>query len=312
MKNFLLLSLILFSLNACTIAGEANSSDENKPVRNSTDKEKTAPDAGGENVSINSDIRKIDFKNFTYEPSCAGEETRKVTVKDGEFSEVKQEDGYVDRFYFTVMSVVYGDVTADGNEDAVILTNCNMGGTGQFTEGFIYELKNEKPSLAARIPGGDRAYGGLKAARVESGLLVVESYDPGEESASCCPEFFLISRYKVSGGKLVESGKAERRELFPAQKVSFPKGATQTTLKLKFDTESDRKRFSLGARKGQILRVFSQKKGVFISLQKGEAETISDEEGTFVGKLSETGEFVIEIQHYTETPDEISVTFEIK
>ena len=37
-----------------------------------------------------SDIRKVDFNNFTFEPSCAGEETKKVTVKNGEFSEEKK------------------------------------------------------------------------------------------------------------------------------------------------------------------------------------------------------------------------------
>ena len=47
-----------------------------------------------------SDIRQVDFKNFTYEPFCAGEKPIKVTVKDGEYSEEKKVDDYIDRFYF--------------------------------------------------------------------------------------------------------------------------------------------------------------------------------------------------------------------
>ena len=59
-------------------------------------------------------IQKVDFKNFTYQPYCAGEDPQKVTVKNGEFSKEEQQDGYTDRFYFNVFSVTYGDLTGDG------------------------------------------------------------------------------------------------------------------------------------------------------------------------------------------------------
>ena len=143
------------------------------------------------------DIRRVDFKNFAYEPFCAGEEKQKVTVKDGEFSEEKQMDGYVDRFYFKVFDVAYGDLNGDGKDEAVILTVCNTGGTGNFSEGFVYSIKARKPSMIARIPGGDRAYGGLRAASVVAGMLVVESNDVGEQGGACCPEFVITTKYKL-------------------------------------------------------------------------------------------------------------------
>ena len=63
-------------------------------------------------VSINaqSDIRKIDFNNFTYEMyDLSGENKIKVAVKNGEFIRDDPED----RFYFNVMGVTYGDLDGD-------------------------------------------------------------------------------------------------------------------------------------------------------------------------------------------------------
>ena len=56
-----------------------------------------------------SDIRKVNFKNFTYQAYCAGEETEKITVKNGEFSSEKKVEDFIDRFYFNIYSVKYGD-----------------------------------------------------------------------------------------------------------------------------------------------------------------------------------------------------------
>src|SRR5687768_9805023 len=95
-------------------------------------------------------INQVDFKNFTYPAHCASETPQKITVKNGEFAEEKQQDGYVDRFYFNVMDIAYGDLNADGREEAIVLTVCNTGGTGNFSEGFVFQIKNGKPVLAAR------------------------------------------------------------------------------------------------------------------------------------------------------------------
>jgi hypothetical protein len=311
MKNILALLIFVFLLNGCNFAANDNQTAANAVNEANIENSQTEKVSDtGSKANVNQDIRKIDFKNFTYNPFCAGEEPRNVTVKDGEFGEEKQEDGYTDRFSFTIFSVNYGDVNGDGNEDAVILSNCNTGGTGQFTEGFIYELKNEKPSLITRIPGGDRAYGGLVEARIEKGILVIESNDVGEQGGACCPEFIVTSLFKFSGGKLVQTGKAERREIYPAQKVSFPKGASSTTVKVKFTKEDDRKRFSLGAKKGQILRVTSPDK-IYPEIRKGDA-AVKEGTGDFTATLNESGEFIIEVQFFTDTEKEVSVTIEIK
>lgn len=238
---------------------------------------------------------------------CAGDKPEKVTVKNGEFSSEKQMDGYVDRFYFNVMSVAYGDVTGDNRDEAIVLTSCNTGGTGNFTEGFIYSSKAGKPSLLARIPGGDRAYGGLRKARVENGLLVVESNDVGEMGGACCPEYVVTTRYEVQGGKLTEVGNAEKRELFPRQRVTFAKGTSGTTLKETIPA-NEGKRFVVGARAGQTLTVS-------VSSDKASVRLLEDAKVTegvdgFTSKLPKNGNYTIEVSNYEDS--DLPITINIK
>ena len=106
----------------------------------------------------------------------------------------------------------------------------------------------------ARIEGGDRAYDGLRSAVVENGLLAVDRNDAGENGGACCPEFAVTTKYKLSGDKLIASGTPVRRELYPGEPLKFAKGASSATVKLTIAPE-DRKRFTLGARAGQIMSV---------------------------------------------------------
>src|SRR5436190_22650111 len=69
-------------------------------------------------IFAESDIRKGDFKNFTYLPHCAGEETQKLTVKNGEYSMEKKMQDYVDRLYFNIFAVSYGDLDGDKSDEA--------------------------------------------------------------------------------------------------------------------------------------------------------------------------------------------------
>ena len=263
----------------------------------------------GLNVFSQADIRKVDFRNFTYLAYCAGEETEKVTVKNGEYSKETKQDGYTDHFYFEVRGISYGDLTADGKDEAVIITNCNTGGTGQFTEGFIYTLKAGKPTLIARIPGGDRAYGGLRETRVENGQLVVESNDEGEAGGACCPEIIVTSKYKVAGGKLIETAKPSRRDVFPSQRVTFQRGTSGMTLTLTIQPREG-KRMVVGARGGQTL-------SVALNTDKIETHLLEDAEVTevnngFAAKLPKSGDYTIQLANYSETVQAVVVTIKIK
>lgn len=265
----------------------------------------------GSSVFGQADIHTIDFKNFTYSANCLGKTPSKISVKDGEFSEEKQQDGYVDRFSFAIMDIAYGDLNADTRDEAVILSVCNTGGTGNFSEGFVYAMKAGKPSLIARIPGGDRAYGGLRSAAVENGLLVVESNDAGTEGAACCPQYIVTTKYRLGPrGGIIKSGKVERRELYPKERVTFQKGLSSTTFETTIRGEEG-KRYIVGARTGQTLTVSINTDKASIRLLEEEAE-VKHGTNSFVAKLQKTGDYTIEVQNDSSAALALSMTIKIK
>lgn len=253
------------------------------------------------------DIRKVDFQNFTYEPSCAGEGTTKVTVAGGEFSEEKKVDDYTERFFFKVFNIIYGNLSGDKAEEAVILSVCNTGGTGNFTEGFVYSMKRGKPMLIARIQGGDRADGGLRRALIESGLIVLEYNDPEKTAGACCPEGTVTQKLRVTGDKVVEVGAPVKRDLFPSQRVRFARGSSGAELKLNIPAESG-KRLVIGARTGQTL-TFSVNNLKLDFRLLGDIEVTASDTG-FTVKLPDNGDYTIQVTNYEASP--VNVTVKIK
>jgi hypothetical protein len=252
-------------------------------------------------------IRAIDLKNFTYKPHCAGDAPQTISVKNGEFSMEKKMPEYTDRLWFSIFEVSYGDLDADGIEEAVVLSVCNTGGTGNFSEGFIYKLTNGRPVLAARIPGGDRAYGGLRTTRVAKGVLTVERNDPGENGASCCPEFIETRKYKLVNSKLEETGKPSKGPIVPTERVSFDPGTSGKSMTFSV-AANETKRFLVGARVGQRLSVSAGNSKAQIRLL--ETARITEGINNFLAVLPETRDYTIEVTN--PTGQDISVSLNIK
>jgi hypothetical protein len=304
--QYLLIILCLVWADACFVSSRTSNETSNTTPTNSNDSSTAVSVNAG--AKVQNEIRKVDFKNFTYEASCVGEEPQKITVKKGEYSLNKSD---YDQLYFSVTDLTYGDLDGDQNEEAIVLTVCNTGGTGQFSEGFVYGLKDTKPELLARIEGGDRADGGLRKAKVENGLLVVERNGAGETGGACCPEFVVTSKYKLEGKNLKQVGGDERRELYPAQKVKFEKGASEAAINVKLTNDDDTKRFSVGAQAGQFLFASSNSKDVSITLVKGDADIAKDGD-SLEATLKKSGEFVIQVQKISDKTVNASITIEIR
>lgn len=262
-------------------------------------------------TNAQNNIQTVDFKNFDYQPFCAGEDAEKIKVENGEFSKETEEDGYTERFFFGVSVEGYGDVNGDGKDEAIISSICNTGGTGQFSEGFIYTLKNGKPSLLSRIEGGDRAFGGIVQIKIDNGIISVERNDAGEKGGACCAEFIVKTEYKFNGGKLVEFGKAERRELYPATRIRFDKGKSSGTAKAKI-AAGEFKRFVVGANKGQVMTINAMPDtNTAVNLRFGDAETTEDK-GFLRAVLKEKGDYTFEVLNDSDTETEFTVTVTIK
>jgi hypothetical protein len=264
-----------------------------------------APAALAEN-----NIRKVDFENFTYSAFCAGEGPFEVTVSAGEFLKKEEVNGTVENYLrFQVKSVNYGDLNNDGKEEAVVITVCNTGGTGQFSEGYIFSLENKKPVLKGRIAGGDRADGGLVSAKIEEQTLIVESYEEGMGGALCCPEFIVTNKFHLSkNNKLVDFDKPTRRQLYPVNRISFAKGAWSAT----FETEIEyKKRFVVSARKGQTLYVKVNRENSPVYMHKGSVDLVENEDG-LTAKLNENGDFIFDVNNNNEGSLIYTITVEIK
>jgi hypothetical protein len=257
-------------------------------------------------VSTNaqSDIRKVDFKNFTYDVQIF-ETKEKLKVKDGSFDRNTEDD----KLYFSIEVESYGDLDGDGKEEAVVTSIMNTGGTGNFSSGMIWTMKGGKPVILTEFEGGDRAYGGLVSVKIINKELIVVRNDVGEAGGACCPEFHITSKYKWNGKELVQVGEDVRREIYPLNRVSFKKGKSFSIIPLKIE-KYDRKRFVIRARKGQTLFVSSSAKGISYNLFNGKGDVENTDNGMVV-KLKVTGDFVFEVSNDTGKDLEFSVTVEI-
>lgn len=170
---------------------------------------KTAPDQAKESRPVTS-IHKLDFRNFRYTPECLRNEdgTRgSLTTRDGSYERTEA----FDRVSFSVDEVAYGELTGDTSDEAVVLTACNTGGSGTFTEGFVYSLVKGRAREIGRVASGSKAYGGIVSLRVGQGLLIVERYATDEDGPHCCPRYIDTTRLRWDGRNFEQVGTRTRR-----------------------------------------------------------------------------------------------------
>ena len=199
-------------------------------------------------------VRDVDFLNRAYAETMCTEEGKTITVKAGVYERTEEDD----RAYFRVLEVIYGDLTGDGAEEAVVVTICNTGGTGQFSDGFVYTVRSGALVLLATLGVGDRADGGIHDVAIDGGTLTVHRYGTGPEGGACCPQVVESSRFRWNGKELVESGRSEMRTYFaagnvdtaPPHRVRFLRNTSGAVL-AGLSTGGDS--YLVGARKNQTL-----------------------------------------------------------
>jgi len=171
--------------------------------------------ATGVQFTKEGDIHKVDFLNFTYRPGCLANESDgkdgSVRVVNGEDITRGEQPRSAEYFYFKVFGPFYGDLNGDGSDEAVLFSVCNTGGTGYFTTGYVYTMRNGKPYLLTTIDGGDRADGGISGMKIENGILKIDVYGTYSGGA-CCPEYVETLSFKLVGKRLVRAGKSTRRK----------------------------------------------------------------------------------------------------
>lgn len=95
----------------------------------------------------------------------------------------------------------YGDLDADGAEDAVIFLNTQNGGTGHFIEMAVMLNRDGQPENAATVSLGDRV--GVEAARIEAGVIVLDMRVQGPNDPLCCASQAETWRFRMEGTTLL-------------------------------------------------------------------------------------------------------------
>src|SRR4030095_7905907 len=160
-------------------------------------------------------IRSVDFRHFSH-PKTEGlhiphSPKRSFKLKDGVLPETRDKQGFIDEMRVYLSTVSYGDVTGDGQEEAIVVLGFVTGGSSMLDCVYVYTWDRRRPKLLWAFETGDRAYGGLRRGKAENGYLLVELYGNGKilgkdletedktNRGACCPTFFTCARYKWTG-----------------------------------------------------------------------------------------------------------------
>jgi hypothetical protein len=129
--------------------------------------------------------------------------TRSFTLRAGKFGDWQKG--------MTLRRVVYGDVTGDGIDEAIVTLAVNTAGSAAVDHVYIFTLRDNRPRFLWGFEGGDRAWGGLRQAYTENGELVVELFGRGthiggdlgstEPVGLCCPQSMTRARYRWHAGR---------------------------------------------------------------------------------------------------------------
>lgn len=169
------------------------------------------------------DIRKVDFLNFTYGSALCSKEYGKdgigktVSVRNGEFKSKN--------VYFAVGNdrIIYADVMSDGREDAIVPIECGaVGANYALSEVYVYTIKDGRATLLAGVSDKDmerdyrrhypdaESYWGIheKGLRVKDGNLEVDVLADGPHAS---PKYIVTLVYRLNGATLHLVGKPQRR-----------------------------------------------------------------------------------------------------
>ena len=164
-------------------------------------------------------IHKIDFENFTYAAAPVySNKDRSFTLKDGKYSGRMQNGGIGPEPVYHV-DTIYGDVTGDRVDDAIVVLTVSIRGTAIPYYVYIYAIERDKPKLLWAFETGDRADGGLRRAFPDNGNLVVDLYGTNtyvggdyyssNEDGSCCPSHYTRSRYQWAQSHFAQMGQLQ-------------------------------------------------------------------------------------------------------
>lgn len=153
-------------------------------------------------------VRDIDWHNRTYNIPSDGTEGQLMA---GVFPVVDGEHGWRrgdDHGWLKVGDVAFGDIDGDRREDVIVELTVNTGGSGNFDTALVYAIRGDELVSIGEIPGGDRAYGGLKDIDIVGAQVRIQRF---KSEVACCPEAIQHETWVHDGARMIELT-SERRQ----------------------------------------------------------------------------------------------------
>ena len=96
--------------------------------------------------------------------------------------------------------VVYGDLNADGAQDAAVFLSTQNGGTGHFVELAAVLNRSGQAENASTVSLGDRV--GIEASRIEAGVIILDMRVHGPNDPMCCASQLEVWRFVLEENQL--------------------------------------------------------------------------------------------------------------
>lgn len=174
---------------ACSSGGEVSTAPTSAPSTTVdpkvTDALSGAAGRGTTTVADPTTIADVDFADFTYAPDSCGDDTERQPFEatDGTASTPSGATLSV-----LVDGIAYGDVTGDGEDEAVVLVTCNAGGNASWTVPLVYGIGQgggvERLGILDAPDRDDRA---VQSASISDGQIVTDEVVFLPDDPRCCP-----------------------------------------------------------------------------------------------------------------------------
>ncbi len=158
----------------------------------------------GEGTKQSIDIRQVDFRNFTFHADSACiDEKEPVLVRDGKFRNESK------KFDISVTDIIYGDLTGDGQDEAVVRLLCIGISSSRADEAILYTMQAGQPVPISQLDPGHGAFGSIWSIGISNGILTVERLSSEIDAAT--PQYVDTEMLRWDGRQLIEAGEPKRR-----------------------------------------------------------------------------------------------------
>ena len=129
-----------------------------------------------------------------------------VVLTDGRFEGEPFTRDSASRQVITLVpdAVARGDLTGDGNEEAVVLLAHNAGGSGVFMHLAVVRRQDGNPRNLATASLGDRVK--VSAVEIADGRIVVDAVEHAPGDPMCCPTRQVRREWRVADAQLLPLG----------------------------------------------------------------------------------------------------------